>query len=332
MATRWGICSCGSISHEFASSLTILSSQEHKITAVAARDVGRAKKFAESYSIPKAYGSYEELAKDPNVDIIYVGAIHKEHHSLCKLFLHHNKPVLCEKPLTMNLKQAQEIIAVASEKKLFFMEALWSRFFPTYEQIRKELRNGSIGEVHLVEASFGMDLSELDRITQKSQGGSTLLDIGIYPIQLACMVLGGKPSKIVASGHLYPNGVDKTMSIALLYSSGAMAHLVVSSNVNLPNKAAIYGKKGRLELPETFWCPTRLITPDKSYDFPLPKCHYPIKLTHSEGLCYQAQAVRECLISGKLESSLMSHQDSLDILAITDECLRQLSVVFDVEQ
>ncbi|XP_013420787.1 trans-1,2-dihydrobenzene-1,2-diol dehydrogenase-like isoform X2 [Lingula anatina] len=331
MATRWGICSVGTISHDFAVALKTLPPEDHQIASVAARDLGRAQEFAKLFDIPTAYGSYEDLVKDPNIDVVYIGSIHPEHKRLCMLALNHGKPVLCEKPFMLNSKQAKEVIDFAKEKKLFLMEAIWSRFLPGYEQIRKEIAEQNIGEVRFVQASFGQTISHLERITNKSLGGGALLDMGIYPIQLASMVFGERPTKIVATGHLFPTGVDEVCTITLHYSNGRMAQLAAHTSVLFQNSAVIYGTKGKLELPEKFWCPTKLITPAKTYSFPMPETTYKTNCVNSTGLCYQARAVRECLKKGELESAVVSHHESLLLMEIMDECRKQMGVVYDIE-
>lgn len=185
MILRWGIASAGAISHDFAVALATLPSSEHQIIAVAARELDRAKTFAELHKIPKAYGSYEELAKDPNVgrlflckfysfliisfflqfkDVIYVGVIHPLHYDVSILMLNHEKHVLCEKPLCLNEKQVRKLINYAKEKKRFLMEAVWSRFLPSYQYLKEQIQNNVLGEIEEVDVQFGFDLLKVDRI------------------------------------------------------------------------------------------------------------------------------------------------------------------------
>ncbi|CAG2060983.1 unnamed protein product, partial [Timema podura] len=166
MATRWGIASAGKISHDFVIALSILPHTEHVVVAVAARQLNRAKDFATLHNIKAAYGSYEELAKDPNVDVVYVGAIHPQHVQITSLMLSSGKPCLVEKPLTMNLKETKQLINLARNKKLFLMEAIWSRFFPVYQLLRDELKAGTLGDVLQVNVNFGIPIENVDRIKQ----------------------------------------------------------------------------------------------------------------------------------------------------------------------
>ncbi|PNF41390.1 hypothetical protein B7P43_G14417 [Cryptotermes secundus] len=163
MATRWGIASAGKISHDFVTALGTLPPDEHHVVAVAAQELDRAKAFATEHNIPIAYGSYEELAKNPDVEVVYIGAINTLHLDIGKLMLSNGKHVLCEKPLTVNLKQTKELINLAKEKQLFLMEAVWSRCFPAYDALKKELEAGTLGEVLQVIASFGVVIEDVER-------------------------------------------------------------------------------------------------------------------------------------------------------------------------
>lgn len=165
-ALKWGIASAGSISKDFVNAIQTLSKDDHQVVAVGARDLSRAKKFAERFDVPKAYGSYLELAQDPNVEIAYVGTLNPWHLDVSLLMLKHGKHVLCEKPLAMNEKQAKQMIAYAKEKKLFFMEGIWCRFFPSYQYVRKQIKSGALGDILSVKAEFGIkDLDKVDRLS-----------------------------------------------------------------------------------------------------------------------------------------------------------------------
>lgn len=166
MALKWGIASAGRISHDFVNAVATLNDFEHQVVAVAARDLDRAKEFAERFEIPKAYGSYEELAKDSNVEVVYIGTLNPQHFDVAQLMLENGKHVLVEKPLCMNEKQARKLISYAERKKLFLMEAIWSRSFPSYQYIQKQIKNGMLGEISSVDVEFGFEgLLSVDRLT-----------------------------------------------------------------------------------------------------------------------------------------------------------------------
>jgi len=168
MALKWGIASAGKISHDFAVALSTLPEDEHSIVAVAARDLKRAEEFAKTFEIPKSYDSYEKLAKDPEIQIVYIGAIHPQHYDIGIMMLENGKHVLCEKPLCMNEKQARKLITYAERKKLFLMEAVWSRYFPAYQYIRKQIETGLLGNIEQVDVQFGFDLNEAERVQKKN--------------------------------------------------------------------------------------------------------------------------------------------------------------------
>lgn len=164
MALNWGIASAGKISHDFVNAVGTLSDNDHRVVAVGARDLNRAREFAQLHDIEKYYSSYEELASDPNVEVVYVGVLNPQHYSVAMLMLEHNKHVLCEKPLCMNEKEVKKLIAYAERKKLFIMEAIWSRFFPSYQYLQKQIKNEMLGEIQEVNVSFGFPLEDVERL------------------------------------------------------------------------------------------------------------------------------------------------------------------------
>ena len=166
MALKWGIVSVGLISQDFANAVNTLNENDHKLVAVAARDLTRAEEFADKFGVTKAYGSYLELAKDPNVEIAYVGTLNPWHYEVSKLMLEHGKHVLCEKPLCMNSQQGEQLIALAKEKGVFFMEGIWVRFFPSYQHVRKQIRSGVLGDITSIKSEFGIkDLVKVGRLS-----------------------------------------------------------------------------------------------------------------------------------------------------------------------
>lgn len=329
MATRWGIVSAGKISHDFVSAVRSLPEEEHKFVAVAARNLDNAKEFASLHNIPKAYGSYEDLAKDDSVEVVYVGTVNSHHFSIGKMMLEAKKHVLMEKPMTLNLKQTKELINIAKKNNCFLMEAMWSRFLPVYKQLSEELSKKTIGDVLHVSANFGIPASHIERLTKKSLGGGTVLDLGIYTINAACVVYQDeKLQKIAAVGHCNEDGVDLGISASLLYDNGCMATIVTSCLGKLPCDLIVSGTKGQLKIPDNFWCGTKLITPNKTYEFVLPDTAVPCNFTNSSGLRYEAMEVRECLKKGLLESPTMKHSDSELLASIMDEIRRQVGVVY----
>lgn len=309
--------------------LKSLPPEDHQIVAVAARRLDDAQSFAQTHNIPHAYGSYEELSRDPNVDVVYIGVIHPYHLKTCLLFANAKKHILCEKPLAMNTKEVQEILAAAKRNNVFLMEAVWTRFFPVSVEIRRLLAQGEVGDVKVVRAEFGEPLSTVPRVVQKELGGGALLDIGIYCLQFINMVYNGeKPESIQAAGFLFETGVDQTVGVTLKYSQNRMAVFTCSNVVRLESDAIIGGTKGFMKIPAHMWCPTSLIVNGKETEFPVPEPHIPINFLLSTGMRYEAEEVRQCLLKGLKESAIMSHADSLLLVEMEDEIRRQMGVVY----
>ncbi|KAF6731042.1 Trans-1,2-dihydrobenzene-1,2-diol dehydrogenase [Oryzias melastigma] len=317
MATRWGICSAGRISHDFAVALKTLPAEEHQVVAVAARKLEDAEEFARKHSICRAYGSYEELARDPDVDVVYNGVIHPHHLKTCLLFTNAKKNVLCEKPLAMNTKEVKEILDSAKRNNVFLME------------IRRLLAQRELGEVKMVRSEFGRPLMHVPRLLQKELGGGALLSIGMYCLQLVLMVYDGeKPESVQATGVCLETGVDETVVVTLKFSKNRLATFTYSSRVALPNDAIIVGTKGTIHIPEKMWCPTSLVVNGEERRFPVPEPSLPLNFPNGTGLRYEAEEVRLCLLKGLKESTIMSHADSLLLAELEDEIRRQVGVVY----
>ncbi|XP_075773730.1 trans-1,2-dihydrobenzene-1,2-diol dehydrogenase [Pelodiscus sinensis] len=329
MATRWGICSAGRISHDFLVALRTLPATEHQAVAIAARDLTRAQEYAEKHGIPRAYGSYEELAQDPDVDVVYVGVIHPQHLPVGRLFLEAGKPVLLEKPLGMNAAEVRELAQVAQSRGVFLMEAFWTRFFPLSEQLRELLAQGALGEVKLSCVAVGHPMENIPRLVQKELGGGVVLDLGCYCAQFASMVFGGeKPESIIASGFLYPTGVDETAAMVLNYAGNRQAVLSCTMRVEVPGEAIVCGTEGYVKFPSPWYTPTTMFVNGERHDSPLPPPSQPLNFSNSTGLRYEAQHVRQCLLQGLKESPIMSLADSELVAFIMDEVRRQLGVTY----
>ncbi|KAK1161001.1 trans-1,2-dihydrobenzene-1,2-diol dehydrogenase-like isoform X1 [Acipenser oxyrinchus oxyrinchus] len=329
MATRWGICSAGKISHDFVVALKTLPREGHQVVAVAARELGRAQDFANRHDIPRAYGSYQELAQDKDIDVVYLGTIHPQHHPVGLLFLRAKKNLLCEKPLAMNMREVLELTAAARENDVFLMEAVWTRYFPASIQISDVLAQGVLGEVKLVRVEFGMPMLDVSRAVKKELGGGALLDIGVYCLQFACMVFNAeRPESIQACGCLLDTGVDEAMTVVLRFSSNRMAVCICTVSVQLPNEAFIFGTKGTIKIPAPMWSPTSLIVNGNETQFPLPEPSQPLNFPNSTGLRYEAQEVRRCLLAGLKQSPRMTLEDTALLTSIRDEARRQVGVVY----
>lgn len=327
-ATRWAICSAGKISHDFVVALRTLPADEHEVVAVAARDKERAQEFATRHGIARAYGSYEELAADPDMDVVYVGAIHPQHSPLTLMMLRAGKNVMCEKPLTMTLAQTKELTATARSTRRFLMEAFWSRFFPAYDEVRAALAEGQVGEVQVVRTEFGVRMLNVRRVVEPELGGGALLDIGCYCLQFISMAFGAeRPLSIHASGFLNASGVDETVTVVLKYSRKRMGIFTCSSAYKLANEACIFGTKGSIKIPDTMWSPSKVIINGEEKEYVLPPPSIPLNFITSTGMRYEAAEVRRCLLQGLTESRVMPLEESELLAGIMDEILQQLAAV-----
>ncbi|KAJ8340675.1 hypothetical protein SKAU_G00353080 [Synaphobranchus kaupii] len=329
MATRWGICGAGKISNDFTVAMKTLPSGNHKIVAVASRTLQHAEEFSKKHRIPKAYGSYEELAKDPEIDIVYLGVLHTQHLLVGLLFLHAKRNVLCEKPFAMNSGEVKQLIASARQNNVFLMEGMWSRCFPVHVEVCRLLAEDTVGEVKMVKADFGSPQLHIPRSVEKELGGGALLDIGVYCLQFALMVFRGeRPESIHATGVRLETGVDESMVVVLKFSRNRMALCSFSIAVAMPNEATICGTKGTIRVPSPMWCPTHLVVNGQESQYMLPEPSMPLNFTNSTGLRYEAEEVRQCLLKGLKESSRMSLEESSLLAEIMDEARRQVGVVF----
>jgi dihydrodiol dehydrogenase / D-xylose 1-dehydrogenase (NADP) len=309
---RWGILGPGGIAHKFVRGLKWLP--DAAVTAVGSRSLERAAAFAGQYDIPGIYGCYEDLARDPNVDIIYVATPHPAHKDNCLSCLRAGKAVLCEKPFTMNAPEAGEVIQVARGANLFLMEAMWTRYLPAVIKARELLADGAIGEVWQVRADFGFrsDLDPQGRLLNPLLGGGALLDVGIYPISFASMIFGPRPSAVASLPYIGPTGVDEQFSAVFGYEGGKLATLSAAIRTNTPQDAWIIGTEATLHLPE-FWHAqsVRVLREGEAPQvFELP--------FESTGYNYEAAEAMRCLRAGKLESAIMPLDETLAIMQTMD--------------
>jgi predicted dehydrogenase len=310
---RWGILGTGGIARTFAADLALTDSG----TVVAVGSRSTADSFADEFGIPNRHGSYESLVSDPDVDVVYVATPHPMHHDNAVLALRAGKPVLVEKPFTMNAAEARDVVAVARETGLFAMEAMWTRFLPHIATVRSWLADGVLGDVVTVTADHGQWFAENPdfRLFAPALGGGALLDLGVYPVSFASMVLG-TPNRIVAMSDPAFTGVDAQTSMVFGYPSGAQAVLTCTLRAKSPIRAAIVGTLARIEIDGDFYAPNAvsLITRDGE-----------ITRVESEhqgrGLRHQADEVARRLAAGEMESPLMPLDETISIMATMDEVL-----------
>ncbi|XP_038208043.1 trans-1,2-dihydrobenzene-1,2-diol dehydrogenase-like isoform X2 [Zerene cesonia] len=333
MPVRWGIVTAAKICHDFVNAFNSYPAKKDAvIAAVAARDKSKATEFAKLHNIPKVFGSYKEMAESKDIDVAYIGSLNPQHYELTKLFLENGKHVLCEKPLCMNSKQVQSLVNLARKKKLFLMEAIWSRFAPAYIALEKEIQAGKLGELQYVEVNYGLPISEIARLSKKELGGSAIMDLGIYALQFAQYIFKDEPLKCTAVGNLNDDGVDEVDTVILEYSGGRRAVLNIHAKARLWNKATVYGTAGRASIEEPFHFPESMVHVDGTVEkFPLHSSKIYYNFDNSAGLVYEALEVTRCIQQGLLESPRVPLRDSIIISKLEDSVRRQVGVVYDAD-
>ncbi len=322
---RWGILGPGSIANRFAEGAHALP--DARLIAVGSRDRSRADAFADKYGIPNRHGSYESLVQDPDVDVIYVATPHNFHHEHSLLALNAGKPILCEKPFTINEGEARDVMELARAKRLFAMEAMWTRFFPAMYRVRELLSQGAIGNPKIVYADFGFrgKFDPKGRLFNPDLSGGALLDVGVYTVSFASMVLG-EPARIAGLAALGETGVDEQAGMVFGYANGAQAVLSTSIRANTPHSAAIVGEEGTITIHPSWWKPDRLTV--SSSDQADEEVHLPYEST---GFNYEAAEVARCLRAGKLESDIMPLNESLAIMRTMDTLRSQWGLRYPME-
>ncbi len=317
MSIKWGVIGTGGIAREFISD--VMTHTEMTVAAIGSRNPEKANSFFPGI---KGYGSYEELVNS-DVDAIYIATPHQVHCENTLLALYADKPVLCEKPFAVNAKEAKKMADLAKTKNLLLMEAMWTRYLPHIQKVRELLPE--LGEVKNIQADHGQSLMHIKRLTDPNYAGGALLDLGIYPISFAFMVLG-KPEKITAKGVI-ENGVDLQSSAIFEYSGGRQAVINTVMNAKSPTTASINGTRARLELSTSFYRPTdmRLIYDDgRIVEF---KNEY-----RGHGLREQAIYFEKMLISGKKESPLLPMSETVEIMECLDEIRNQIGLKYPFEK
>jgi predicted dehydrogenase len=321
---KWGILGPGGIARAFATDLQRLDG--HAIAAVGSRTLSNAQEFVQTFG-GTAYGSYDELVADPNVDAIYVATPHPAHKDSVITALNAGKPVLCEKPFAVNASEAQEMVAAAQKNNVALMEAMWARFLPHYAQVREIIASGVLGKIVTVHADHGQRLADqnIPRLVEPSLAGGALLDLGIYPVSFAHMVLGN-PTKITSSGVLTDKGVDAQTSMIFDYADGAQAILNTTMIEQTPCRAVVAGVNGWLEIDRTFYNPTsmRVIMLDGSVT------EYPNNYA-GHGLREQAEAFKKLVQSGQTQSDILNWKDTVDIMQTLDAVRSQIGLRYPFE-
>ncbi|HEY8319631.1 MAG TPA: Gfo/Idh/MocA family oxidoreductase [Amnibacterium sp.] len=322
----WGILATGWIAQVFTKDL---QDAGLRVTAVGSRTAERAETFAAEHGIPHAHGSWAELAADPTVDVVYVGTTHPAHAEAARVALEHGKHVLVEKPFTLNAAEAEELVALAEERGLVLLEAMWTRFLPHMAEIHAAIAAGDIGEpqVLIAEHIQALPSDPSHRMNDPELGGGALLDLGIYPISFA-VDLFGLPTAVDATATFTPTGVDQRVQGTLTHEGGATTLFVAASNLGGSNRAVILGTGGSIEIEHTWYTPTGYTVLDPQRNI--------IRTSHPEtagrGMQYQALELEELVRSGRTTSERMPAQQSVGIMRVLDAVRERIGLVYPQER
>lgn len=293
------------------------------IHGIASRDTDRAKDFAKQFGVARTYTSYEALVKDPDIDVVYIATPHAFHAEQVLLCLRNKKPVVSEKPLTLNYETALVLVNEAKANKTFLLEGMWSRFNPAVIRAKEIIEAGTIGEVRHLTADFGFkkEYDPKSRLYDLALGGGSILDVGIYPLFLALFILG-RPDEIKTSAHLAPTGADTSCGFTLSYKYGATAQLFSSMIVETRKDAEICGTKGSIVI-HTPWYKSMGLTVSKDGSDEKIALPYP-----GNGFEFQIEETTRCLDNGQIQSNLLTHDFTLLKAQVSDEILRQAGVKY----
>ncbi|MEU8648923.1 Gfo/Idh/MocA family oxidoreductase [Streptomyces sp. NPDC048737] len=325
---RWGILATGGIAAAFTADLIDLPDAE--VVAVASRTEDSARAFAERFGIPRAYGDWERLAKDADIDVVYVATPHSAHRAAAGLCLEAGRNVLCEKPFTLNLREAAELVELARDNGRFLMEAMWMYCNPMVRRLKALVDDGAIGEVRTVQADFGLEgpFPPSHRLRDPAQGGGALLDLGVYPVSFAHLLLG-EPTGVSARAVLSAEGVDLQTAAALSWDSGALAALHCSLDGGTGTTASVTGSRGRIDIPAGFFHPDRFVlhrTGRDPEEFAADPADGP-----RATMQHEAREVMRALRAGETESPLVPLDGTLAVMRTLDTVRERIGVRYPGE-
>ena len=321
---KFAILAPGHIAHSMARAVSEIGKIERY--AVASRDYGRAEEFAKEWGFAKAYGSYQELAEDPEAELVYVASPHSHHYEHAKLCLEHGKHVLVEKAFTVNARQARELIRLSEEKGLLLAEAIWTRYMPSCKMIDDILAEGAIGNVTSLTANLGYILPHVERMQNPELAGGALLDLGVYPLNFALMAFHGAVKEVHASAVMSPRGVDWMNSMTLIFEDGKMAVLHSDMLAQTDRQGVISGDKGYLEVQNINNCEEIRV-----YDL-----QRRLTIRHQvprqiNGYEYEVLSCIKAIEAGRTECEEMPHSEILRVMELMDQIRGQWGLEYPCE-
>ena len=319
-----GIIGAGWIAHKMAQALAPRIKAE--VYAIASRSLEKSQEFAAQYGIEKAYGSYEEMVSDPNVDLVYIATPHSHHYQHTRLALEHNKHVLVEKAFTANAREAQELLDMAHEKKLFITEAIWTRYMPISHKVKELMESGLIGEPRILTATLCYMMEHKERIVRADLCGGALLDLGVYVLNFARMYFGTDITRTVTNCHLGPHGMDMMESISLSFADGKMANLQSGCLTLNDRQGIICGTDGYIRV-DNVNCP-ELIEVYRDYQL-VERIEKPADQVN--GYEYQVFECKRCIEEGLLESPMMPHAETMSIMHQMDALRKEWGVKYPMD-
>lgn len=322
---RWGILATGSIAHKFAIGIGALD--DATIMAVGSRSQVSADRFADEFDVPNRHASYESLAADPEIDAIYIGTPHPFHVGNMRTCIEAGKAVLCEKPFTINAAETRAVIELARARGVFLMEAMWTRYIPLVVELRRLLAEGIIGDVRMITGDFGYraGFNPDSRGFDPALGGGALLDVGIYPLSFASMILG-KHTRVASMAELGETGVDEQAAMILGYDGGQLAVLHTAIRTSTVHETVIMGTEGLIRVHPPSWVPTTMTIQRSGQE--AEEVHIPFD---GNGYNYEADEVHRCLRAGKLESDIMPLDETLYLMEAMDEIRAQWGLKYPME-
>jgi predicted dehydrogenase len=321
---KMAILGAGNIARSMAA--TIKEMEEVTSYAVASRDNNKANEFAKEFGFERAYGSYEEMLKDPNVQLVYVATPHSHHYEHVKLCLNHGKHVLCEKAFAINAKQTEEMFALAEEKKLLLTEAIWTRYMPLRKTLDDIISSGVIGSASILTANLGYAISHVTRLTEPSLAGGALLDVGVYPINFALMAFGTDIEKISSTAVITDKGVDAQNSITFVYRNGRIAVLNSTMMAQTDRLGIISGDKGRIIAENINNCERIKVYNIEGKEIACYEA--PKQITGYE---YQVLSCIKAIKEGKLECEEMPHAETIRVMKVMDDLRKEWGVIYPGE-
>lgn len=320
-----GILGAGHIAQKMAT--TLMGMKEAELYAVAARELSRAEQFANEFHAQKAYGNYEALADDPDIDLIYIATPHSHHFGPARMCLLKGKPVLCEKAFTANAREAEELIRIAQEKQVFLAEAIWTRYMPFSRTIRELTESGIIGKPMMQTASLGYPIAHKERIVRLELCGGALYDLGVYPINFALMTFGNDLEKITSTCMKNEAGVDMQNSITFTYRDGRMAVMQTTAFCASDRQGIISGDKGYLVI-DNINNPQQAVVYNTDHQ-ETGRYTCPPQIT---GFEYQVLEAAEAIRQGAIEPASMPHAETLRVMRMLDSLRKEWGIRFPMDE